>query len=185
MCLAIYKPADAQVSEEHLRNGFANHSDGAGFAWSVDGKLFIKKGIFNVEEVIEHYRLIKDYPCLIHFRKATHGKVDKTNCHPFLFNDGKLALIHNGILSIKCTIDGLSDTAHFVKLVLEPMVNRNKVPINDGALSYLINTSIGSDKMAVMTEDGTTYIFNEDKGKWEGGVWYSNSIFSWTYKSAS
>ncbi len=179
MCLAIYKPANAEVSEEHLRNGFANHSDGAGFAWAADGKLHVVKGLFDVEEVIKQYELVKEYPCLIHFRKATHGKIDKTNCHPFLFNDGKLALIHNGILSIKCTIDGLSDTAHFVKLVLEPMVKRNNVPINDGALQYLLSTSIGTDKMVIMDGDGNAYVINEDKGKWEGGVWYSNTSFSW------
>jgi len=183
MCLAIYKPADADVPLEHLRNGFANHPDGAGFAWAVNGQLFIKKGIFDADEVVKQYELIKQYPCLIHFRKATHGKIDETNCHPFLFNDGKLALIHNGVLPIKCNIEGLSDTAHFVKLVLEPMVKRNKVPINDGALHYLITTSIGTDKIAIMDGTGTTYVFNEDKGKWEGGVWYSNTSFSWVYKT--
>lgn len=181
MCLAIYKPAGAEVSEEHLRNGYANHSDGAGFAWSQDGQLHVVKGIFDVEKVIEQYNKIKQYACLIHFRKATHGKIDKTNCHPFLFNDGKLALIHNGVLPIKCTIDGLSDTAHYVKLVLEPMVKRNGVPINDGALQYLLATSIGSDKMAIMDCDGNTYVINEDKGTWEGGVWYSNSSFQYAY----
>jgi glutamine amidotransferase len=179
MCLAIYKPAGAEVTEEHLRNGFSNHSDGAGFAWAADGKLHVVKGIFDVEEVIKQYELIKEYPCLIHFRKATHGKIDKTNCHPFLFNDGKLALIHNGVLSIKCTIDGMSDTFHFIKLVLEPMVKRNNVPINDDALQYLLSTSIGSDKMVIMDGDGNAYVINENKGKWEGGVWYSNTSFSW------
>ena len=59
-------------------------------------------------------------------------KLMKLNCHPFLFNDNKLALIHNGILPIKCNIDGLSDTVHFVKLVLEPMVKKYNIPINDG-----------------------------------------------------
>ena len=181
MCLAIYQPAGKTVSELHLRNGFSNHEDGAGFAWAVNGQLFVKKGIFDVEEVIRHYETIKEYPCLIHFRKATHGKIDETNCHPFLFNDNKLALIHNGILSIKCTMDGLSDTAHFVKQVLEPMVKRNNVPIGDGALQYLLSTSIGTDKMVIMDGDGTTYVINEDKGKWEGGVWYSNMSFSYTY----
>jgi len=183
MCLAIYKPAGATVAESHLRNGFANHSDGAGFAWAADGALHVVKGLFDVEEVVKQYELIKEYPCLIHFRKATHGTVDESNCHPFLFNDGKLALIHNGIISIKCTIEGLSDTAHFVKLVLEPMVKRNNVPINDGALQYLISTSIGTDKMVIMDGDGKAYVINEDKGKWEGGVWYSNTSFSWSYKT--
>ena len=35
-------------------------------------------------------------------------------------------------------------------------------------LNYLITTSIGTDKIAVMDGTGKTFIFNEDKGKWEG-----------------
>ena len=183
MCLAIYKPAGIEIPLKYLENGFGNHSDGAGMAWAVDGVLYTRKGMFKVEEVLEQYEKIKQYPALIHFRKATHGKVDAMNCHPFLFNDNKLALIHNGILPIKCCIDGLSDTAHFVKLVLEPMVKLHKVPINDGALNYLICTSIGSDKIAIMDNDGQTFIFNEDKGTWDENVWYSNTSFRFTYSS--
>jgi glutamine amidotransferase len=183
MCLAIYKPAGTEVSLKHLENGFENHSDGAGMAWAVDGVLHVRKGMFALSDVLEQYEQIKDYPALIHFRKATHGKVDAANCHPFLFNDNKLALIHNGVLPIKCNIEGLSDTAHFVKLVLEPMVKIHRVPINDGALNYLICTSIGTDKLAVMDGTGKTYIFNEDKGNWDGGVWYSNTSFRYAYTS--
>lgn len=181
MCLAIYKPAGTEIPTKHLTNGFENHSDGAGMAWAVDGVLHVRKGMFKIEEVLEQYELIKQYPALIHFRKATHGKVDAANCHPFVFNDNKLALIHNGVLPIKCSIDGLSDTAHFVKLVLEPLVKFHKLPINDGALNYLICTSIGTDKMAVMDGEGKTYIFNEDKGTWDGGAWYSNTSFRYCY----
>jgi glutamine amidotransferase len=184
MCLAIYKPAGVEVPHKHLKNAFENHPDGAGIAWAANGLLYVKKGMFNVDEVIEQYEKVKQYHCLIHFRKATHGKIDATNCHPFLFNDNKLALIHNGILPIKCSIEGLSDTAHFVKLVLEPMVKQHQVPINDGALNYLISTSIGSDKLAVMDGKGTTYIFNESGGVWDEGVWYSNTSFRWgAYKA--
>jgi glutamine amidotransferase len=177
MCLAIYKPANVEVPQKHLRNGFENHPDGAGLAWANNGVLHLRKGIFNIDEVIKQYEAVKQYHCLIHFRKATHGKVDATNCHPFLFNDNKLALVHNGILPIKCSIDGLSDTGHFVKLVLEPLVKNYGVPINNGALNYLITVSIGTDKLAIMDGNGATYIFNESGGTWDEGVWYSNTTF--------
>lgn len=184
MCLAIYKPADVDIPLDHLKNGFGNHSDGAGMSWAENGKLHVRKGMFRIEDVLEQYEKIKHLPCLIHFRKATHGTVNATNCHPFVFNDGKLALIHNGVLQIKCCIEGLSDTAHFVKLVLEPLIKGRNVPINDGALNYLICTSIGSDKLAIMDETGKTFIFNEEKGQWEGGAWYSNASFRWAYSVA-
>ena len=181
MCLAIYKPAGTEIPLKNLENGFQNHDDGAGMAWAVNGVLHVRKGMLKIEEVLEQYEKIKSYPALIHFRKATHGKVDAANCHPFLFNDNKLALIHNGVLKIKCHVEGLSDTAHFVKFVLEPMVKIHKVPINDGVLFYLVSTSIGSDKMAVMDGKGKCFIFNESKGEWEGGVWYSNTSFRYAY----
>ena len=181
MCLAIYAPAGSDIPEKNLKNGFDNNSDGAGMAWATDGQLHVRKGMFKFEEVIDQYNAIKQYPCMIHFRKATSGKIDMANCHPFLFNDGKLALIHNGVLAIKCNIDGLSDTAHFVKLVLEPLIKNYSIPINDGSLHYLITTSIGSDKMCIMEGTGKTYILNEDKGIWDEKVWYSNTSFRWTY----
>jgi hypothetical protein len=78
-------------------------------------------------------------------------------------------------------MDGLSDTAHFVKLVLEPLIKTYNIPINDKRLKYLIETSIITDKMAVMTADGSTYIFNEEKGEWADGVWYSNTSYKWAY----
>ena len=185
MCLAIYQPAGKEVQEKYLRYGFDNHSDGAGIAWAADGALHVEKGIFNIEKVLEVYERVKQYPCLIHFRKATHGKVDATNCHPFLFNDGKLALIHNGVLNIKCSIEGLSDTAHWVKLVLEPLVKKYNVPINDGSLFYLIEQSVKGDKMAIMEASGRTFIVNESTGTWDEGVWYSNTSFRWSYKANS
>ena len=185
MCLAIYQPAGKEVQEKYLRYGFDNHSDGAGMAWAADGVLHVEKGIFNIEKLLELYEQIKQYPCLIHFRKATHGKIDKANCHPFLFNDGKYALIHNGVLNIKCSIEGLSDTAHWVKLVLEPLVKKYNVPINDGSLFYLVSQAINGDKMAIMDALGKTYIVNEDKGTWDEGVWYSNTSFRWSYKTTS
>ena len=183
MCLAIYKPAGVEVPHKNMRNGFENHSDGAGIAWAANGVLHLKKGMFKVDEVIEQYEKVKQYPCLIHFRKATHGKIDAVNCHPFLFDDNKLALVHNGILSIKCSIEGLSDTAHFVKQVLEPLIKNYRIPINDGALNYLITTSIGTDRLAIMDRNGITYIFNENGGTWEENVWYSNTTFRYSYKA--
>lgn len=181
MCLAIYAPEGNDIPEKWLTNGFENHSDGAGMAWAINGTLHVRKGMFKVEEVLEQYRAIKGKPCLIHFRKATSGKIDAANCHPFLFNDGKYALIHNGVLSIKCNIDGLSDTAHFVKLVLEPLVKNFNIPIDNGSLHYLITTSISGDKMCIMDGTGKTWIINEDKGTWDEGVWYSNTSFRYAY----
>jgi len=182
MCLAIYQPVGKEVPEKHLKTGFDNHSDGCGIAWADGGKLHIKKGVgMKFDEFYEFYKSVKQYPCLIHFRKSTSGKIDEANCHPFLFADDKYAAIHNGVINIKCNDKDFSDTYHFIKLVLDPLIRKYNIPINDGSLNYLLCTSIGSDKLAVMDGNGKTYIFNEEKGNWEDGVWYSNTSFRWSY----
>ena len=181
MCLAIYQPVGKEIPEKHLKNGFENHSDGCGIAWAEGGSLHIKKGVgMKFEEFYEFYKGIKQNPCLVHFRKSTSGKIDEANCHPFLFADGKYAAIHNGVINIKCNDKDFSDTYHFIKLVLDPLIKKYNIPINDGSLNYLLCTSIGSDKLAVMDNNGKTYIFNEEKGNWEDGVWYSNTSFRWS-----
>ena len=63
------------------------------------------------------------------------------------------------------------------------MVNKYNIPIDDPALFYLIKTSIGTDKIAIMDGNGKTYIINEDKGTWSNGVWYSNHSYSCEYSS--
>lgn len=181
MCLAIYQPIGKEVPEKNLKNGFENHGDGCGIAWAADGKLHVWKGVGKkFEEFYEFYKTIKQFPCLIHFRKSTSGKIDEANCHPFLFNEGKLAAIHNGVLNIKCNDKDFSDTYHFITLVLDPLIRKYNIPVNEGSLNYLICTSIGTDKLAVMDGKGKTYIFNEEKGTWDEGVWYSNTSFRWS-----
>ena len=180
MCLGIYQPIGKTVTKDHLENGFKNHGDGCGIVWAEGGKLHVKKGVGKkFEEFYADYEAVKQYPCLIHFRKSTSGKIDEANCHPFIFNEGKLAAIHNGVLNIKCNDKDFSDTYHFVTLVLDPLIRKYHIPVNDGSLNYLICTSIGSDKLAVMDGNGKTYIFNEEKGNWDEGIWYSNTSYKY------
>lgn len=186
MCLAVYKPAGLDIPEKNLRAGFENNNDGCGLCWAADGQLHVERGMLTWDAFYGLYQQASQYPMLIHFRKATHGKKNEENCHPFLFNDGELALIHNGVLPIKCAEEGFSDTWHFVHKVLEPIVKDRGVPIDDQALSWFIRVSIGTDKVAIMNKAGEVVIFNEEKGNWEdtdgpegkkGKVWFSNYSF--------
>ncbi len=187
MCLAIYKEGGLRIAEKALRCGYESNNDGCGIAWVEDGKIHIEKGMLTWDAFWGLYQQHEQHPMLIHFRKSTHGKKNEANCHPFLFNDGKLALIHNGVLPIKCSEGDYSDTWHLVYKDLEPLVKKHGCSIDDSALSWLIKIAIGTDKIAVMDETGEAIIFNEEKGTWEdadsftegekGKVWFSNNSF--------
>ena len=188
MCLAIYKPSALKIPEKNLRAGFEANSDGCGIAWAADGKMHVEKGMLDWNSFYGLYLAAEEHSCLIHFRKATHGHKSEKNCHPFLFKDHEdndLALIHNGVIPIKCVEDGYSDTWHFVNKVLGPLV-KSGTRIDNQSLSWFVRVSIGSDKVAVMDRFGGVIIFNEEKGHWEdtdgpdgkkGKVWYSNLCF--------
>lgn len=170
MCLAIYKPARAVIPTEHLYNGYEANSNGCGFAYSEKGKLYIVKGLFSFNEFIKKYREKEQFPMLIHFRWATHGNTNTLNCHPFDVLNGKYALIHNGVLPIHCTIEELSDTGNFTKMVIEPMLNDDFNP-RKPAFRFLMEQAIGTNnKIALMSAKGEVTIYNADCGETEDAV---------------
>lgn len=201
MCLAIFKPAKAVLSTEHLFNGYQSNSDGCGFVYCEDNKLHIVKGLFKFKEFLDLYREKEEFPMLIHFRWATHGNTNLINCHPFSMCDGKFAMIHNGVIHICQTIQELSDTGNFAKLVLEPLLKEGIHP-SKPSFRFLVENAIGNgNKIALMSSNGNVTIYNEDEGQHEpaldkdgrqllmtirqGGetkkvpahVWYSNACY--------
>lgn len=180
MCLAIVSPAGKIVPKEHLENGFAGNSDGAGFAVATpDRKLIIKKGFFKFDEFHKAYLPYENLPCLIHFRIGTSGKKDAANCHPWRITED-VALIHNGILPMK--VDGdLSDTGIFSRHLMTPhFQHMPKEWWKSQSFRWLFEEAIGfSNKIAIMDNEGEVVILNETHGEWDNGVWYSNSGYKW------
>ena len=63
-----------------------------------NGKLESYKDIGKISEMASSLPSLKGSMGIAHTRWATHGGVTKENAHPHLSNDGKVAIVHNGIL---------------------------------------------------------------------------------------
>ena len=63
-----------------------------------NGQLQSYKDIGKISEMASSLPVIEGSMGIAHTRWATHGGVTKENAHPHLSNDGKVAIVHNGIL---------------------------------------------------------------------------------------
>nr|HDM58912.1 glutamine--fructose-6-phosphate transaminase (isomerizing) [Bacillota bacterium] len=74
--------------------------DSCGMAVISDGKLDVRKNTGRVAEVFEKERFqqLRGATGIAHSRWATHGKPSKVNSHPHVSPNGRIAVVHNGIV---------------------------------------------------------------------------------------
>lgn len=185
MCLLIVAPPGTDIVKDYLENGFHINDDGAGYAFSdhENGVVRIRKGVqtdFDKfwAKISEERRKFQESTFMIHFRMATTGKVDRSNCHPFRVNKA-LAMAHNGIIGIKnSNLPKASDTFIFNEGVAKGLPEefyRNQ------SLMLMMEMAIGNSKVAFINSNGEHFIANEGMGQWDSGIWYSNSNYKSTY----
>ncbi len=176
MCIAIYKPENILIDKETLERCYNANSDGAGYMFHKNSKLYIKKGFFSFDDFWKSYRRDKKKETVIHFRIKTHGTISESNCHPYKVSED-LGFVHNGIIS-GYTDPLKSDTLLFNEDIIQPFVAKwGKLGIFEDPVKKLIENRIGFSKLIFMTNSGDVEIFNEDKGIWDNDVWYSNSSY--------
>jgi hypothetical protein len=182
MCLIAYQPAGSEpLPFDTFENGWKANADGAGYMFAANGELVIRKPFYKLRSLLRSYRV--DFAkhgassaFVLHFRYATHGVKNETNTHPHLLDNGKVGLVHNGILSFEPPFQSkISDTVHFCRTVL---AYRNPADLVGETLRGILAEMIGTfNKLVLMDNAGNVSIVNEDAGQWEGSTWYSNGSY--------
>lgn len=194
MCVIAYKPTNIAFPEEqYLKNCFENNSHGAGFMYTWENEVHIKKGYKTYEafkSALDKARKITgdNVPYVMHFRIATQG-YDVCMTHPFPLSGNmdklkylrckcNIGVAHNGILDI--TSDGskqYSDTMKFITDFLS-LIIRGYDYYKDKRTVQLIENLIEGSRLAILDKNGTCSLFGEG---WiqDKGVWYSNTSYSY------
>lgn len=181
MCIAILNTTNT-ISKETLKQCWKSNPDGAGMIYTANNQIQIFKEMSNFDKFYKEYlkqrKSNKTSNFVLHFRIATSGKIDKTNCHPFSVNKN-LAFVHNGMININQLNANVSDTYTFNELILK------KLPatfLNNHAILDLIENYIGYSKLIFLDSDNEASILNEDLGHWDAdNNWYSNNSYQCTY----
>lgn len=183
MCLLTFAPAGVHLDAERLWQASINNPHGFGFAVRTPKGVVRSRGM-DFERVYDNYvATLKKYhgESMFHHRYATHGSVNKDNCHPFYVGNDKDTLLgHNGIIPIEIPKgDVRSDTRYFSE-VLMPEHGGVAMLDNPEYVTYL-EKSIGYSKLVVLTNNDAAkesfYIINEDLGDWDSDAWWSNTSY--------
>lgn len=181
MCIAIMNPKKVTLKKQTLRNCWDNNSDGAGMLYVDNGKLKVFKEMDDFNTFYNKYLDIKkthkESTIVLHFRISTHGKINKTNCHPFLV-DKNIGFVHNGIISGMPHSNDFSDTYMFNELYLKKLPRGFE---KNEAIKALIEDFIGTNKLIFLDSDNNATIFNEKAGTWDNDCWFSNTTYKYSY----
>lgn len=183
MCIAILTLPYKELTDAALKNSASNNPDGFGFSYVRQDLCGVRKLI--VKKTMDYDTFYRQYKraffhnpesvFLIHFRIATHGTVDKFNCHPF-YVDKETSIIHNGVISGIGFDKDRSDTQLFNDKVLK---NLGKGWQKSPAIKLLLEKFLVGSKLITLNVDNEYQIFNEEAGHWKEGVWYSNHSYSY------
>jgi hypothetical protein len=194
MCLLITQNSQSPaLTNEWLEDFFDYNSDGVGVMRSDNGSLVIEKILpKSAKDFIKFYREhIEGKACAFHLRMRTHGATDLENCHPYEVLNSKdhgvdLWLMHNGILHTDNKADTTkSDTWHYIRDYLRPMLAGNPDFAFSEAFNELISEHIGaSNKFVLMDNDGRMATINKDAGVYWGGLWLSNT-YAWSASNSA
>lgn len=199
MCIIVCKDKGQDMPKEDiLRRCFIRNDDGAGFAYNLNNKVYIKKGFMTFEDLkkaldtLAEQVSIKDIGLVIHFRIGTAGTNGAGNTHPYPLTNKwwnykttdmttGVAVFHNGIINgyspDKKNKHDFNDTQLYI------MKRLAKLPQYFYKKQKWLDT-IGKEtasRLAFIDADGNIY---KAGSGWveDDGIYYSNTTYmSYTY----
>lgn len=189
MCIIVAVPANVKMpSAETLKECFNANPHGAGFMWADGKRVNIKKGFMTwteFERALDAEKIPEDSAVVMHFRIATHGRVQPSCCHPFPVSSepedlratsmsARFGAAHNGIINGRTTNDAWSDSMDFICDVVAPLARLCPGFIHDSNAQELLEGACQS-KMALMDGAGDIALVGEFLE--DGGVFYSNPSY--------
>ena len=149
--------------------------DSTGVAIIQDGKLQVHKKKGKVAELEEAVlgKNLHSHIAIGHTRWATHGEPSDRNAHPHLSNNGRLAMLHNGIIENYAPIKKeliskgytfKSDTDTEVLLnFIQDIQDNNKCDLEE-ALRIALNRIVGAYCILLIDQDDPETIIAARKG---------------------
>lgn len=184
MCMIAYS-SQRKMTKEEFENAFVSNNDGAGFAWRLDGKVYISKGYKRLDNAWEMYQsFVPDKaPHAVHFRIGTSGGKGMDMTHPFLVTptspvvfdwEGEVpVLFHNGVLSMwnRDILNHTKEHGEFSGNVSDTRFLAGRIAVDgmEAAQEYLY-----SDKLIILEPKRTIMV-----GVWieDNDMFFSNSAY--------
>lgn len=165
MCVIVTAVPGAMPEPEDILAMSETNPDGGGVSWWDGERLRVFKNVDPLKIVgfiFSHWGRLKNSPCLIHFRLATHGAVEPRNCHPFRTDRGYIA--HNGIAYEYEDGPHASDSRNMVQAW-----------IDSGYDNHVFD---GQGLVALITPHGCLKWLEGTPVEYARGVWVSNMFWN-------
>ncbi|MET8779090.1 hypothetical protein ABZV58_29150 [Nocardia sp. NPDC004654] len=182
MCILTFVKPGITPDLDALANGSLANPHGHGYAVITGETITVGRGMDPAAVITEFAAVRAQHPdaaALFHSRLATHGPRRLDNCHPFpVGGDARTVLAHNGILPANVH-PRLGDARSDTRIAAEDYLPAQPFgSLDSWAGRERLERWLGTDKMVILTVDPaykhSAYIFNEHRGHWANGSWYSN-----------
>jgi len=192
MCVIAYKPQNVEfMPKKTLQECFKNNPDGAGFMFSANNRVYIRKGYMTFDDFWADLSMVRQQygdkiPYVMHFRISTQAGVNKQCCHPYplsskmkdlkkLISISQIGIAHNGIISFTSdpTVKDYNDTMKFITDYATLLIKDVKWWKNHNVATAL--KQLCGSKLAILGGDNHCELIGDFIQ--DNGCYYSNSTY--------